>query len=450
MMARTCLTIVLAAGEGTRMRAARPKVLQAIAGKSLIGHALAAVGRIGGAVAVVVGPAQDAVVSAARAALPGVEIFVQEERRGTAHAVLAARSALARGPDDVLVAFADTPLITARTLSRLRETLASGAAVTVLGFRPADPSGYGRLIVDPAGALLAIREEKDASSDERRIGLCNAGLMALSGHTALAILERIGDDNAKREFYLTDAVAIAAAMGLATRALEIEEDEVRGVNTQAQLAEAEAAMQRRLRAAAHEAGVVMVAPDTVHLCADTKLGRDVTIEPYVVFGPGVTVEDGAVIRSFSHLEGAHVGRGARVGPFARLRPGARLDADVHIGNFVEIKEARLAAGAKANHLAYIGDASVGAAANIGAGTITCNYDGHDKHRTEIGDGAFIGSNSALVAPVKIGERAYIGSGSVITRDVPADALALGRARQSVKEGWAARLRAMLGTGKKMP
>jgi bifunctional UDP-N-acetylglucosamine pyrophosphorylase/glucosamine-1-phosphate N-acetyltransferase len=450
MMARTCLTIVLAAGEGTRMRASRPKVLHTIAGKSLIGHVLAAVGEIGGAVAVVVGPAQDAIISAARAAAPNVEIFVQEERRGTAHAVLAARSALARGSDDVLVAFADTPLITARTLARLRETLASGAAVVVLGFRPTDPSGYGRLIVDPAGALLAIREEKDASPQERRIGLCNAGLMALSGRTAFAILDRIGDDNTKREFYLTDAMAIAAAMGLATRALETEEDEVRGVNTQAQLAEAEAALQRRLRAAAHDAGVVMAAPETVHLCADTKLGRDVTIEPYVVFGPGVTVEDGAVIRSFSHLEGAHVGRGARVGPFARLRPGTQLEADVHIGNFVEIKEARLAAGAKANHLAYIGDASVGVAANIGAGTITCNYDGHDKHRTEIGDGAFIGSNSALVAPVKIGERAYIGSGSVITRDVPADALALGRARQSVKEGWAGRLRAMLGTGKKMP
>jgi bifunctional UDP-N-acetylglucosamine pyrophosphorylase/glucosamine-1-phosphate N-acetyltransferase len=450
MIARTCLSIVLAAGEGTRMRASRPKVLHAIAGKSLMGHVLATVTEIGGAAAVIVGPAQDAVIRAARAALPGAEIFVQEERRGTAHAVLAARPALARGSDDVLVAFADTPLITAHTLGRLRETLASGAAVAVLGFRPADPSGYGRLIVDSTGALLAIREEKDASPDERRIGLCNAGLMALSGRAALAILERIGDDNAKREFYLTDAVAIAAAMGLATRALETEEDEVRGVNTQAQLAEAEAALQRRLRAAAHEAGVVMVAPDTVHLCADTKLGRDVTIEPYVVFGPGVTVEDGAVIRSFSHLEGAHVGPGARVGPFARLRPGARLDADVHIGNFVEIKEARFAAGAKANHLAYIGDASVGAAANIGAGTITCNYDGRDKHRTEIGAGAFIGSNSALVAPVKIGERAYIGSGSVITRDVPPDALALGRARQSVKEGWAARLRAMLGTAKKMP
>jgi bifunctional UDP-N-acetylglucosamine pyrophosphorylase/glucosamine-1-phosphate N-acetyltransferase len=450
MTARTCLTIVLAAGEGTRMRASRPKVLHTIAGKSLIGHVLAAVGEIGGAVAVVVGPAQGVVVRAADTALPAVEIFVQEERRGTAHAVLAARPALARGPSDVLVVFADTPLITARTLARLRETLASGADIAVLGFRPADASGYGRLIVDPTGALVAIREEKDASPDERRIALCNAGLMALSGRTALAILDRIGDDNAKREFYLTDAVAIAAGMGLATRALETEEDEVRGVNTQAQLAEAEAALQRRLRAAAHEAGVVMVAPDTVHLCADTKFGRDVTVEPYVVFGPGVTIEDGAVIRSFSHLEGASVGPGARVGPFARLRPGARLDADVHIGNFVEIKEARFAAGAKANHLAYIGDASVGAAANIGAGTITCNYDGHDKHRTEIGDGAFIGSNSALVAPVKIGERAYIGSGSVITRDVPADALALGRARQSVKEGWAARLRALLGTGRKPP
>jgi bifunctional UDP-N-acetylglucosamine pyrophosphorylase/glucosamine-1-phosphate N-acetyltransferase len=359
MIARTCLTIVLAAGEGTRMRASRPKVLHTIAGKSLIGHVLAAVGEIGGALAVVVGPAQDAVVSAARAAVPNVEIFVQEERRGTAHAVLAARPALARGSDDVLVVFADTPLVTARTLARLRETLASGADLVVLGFRPADPSGYGRLIVDPTGALLAIREEKDASPDERRIALCNAGLMALSGRTALAILDRIGDDNAKREFYLTDAVAIAAGMGLATRALETEEDEVRGVNTQAQLAEAEAALQRRLRAAAHEAGVVIVAPDTVHLCADTTFGRDVTIEPYVVFGPGVTVEDGAVIRSFSHLEGAHVGPGARVGPFARLRPGARLDADVHIGNFVEIKEARLAAGATANHLTYIGDASVG-------------------------------------------------------------------------------------------
>ena len=320
----------------------------------------------------------------------------------------------------------------------------------MLGFRPADPTGYGRLIVEPDGGLVAIREEKDATAQERAIGLCNAGLMALRGDVALAILERIGDDNAKREFYLTDAVAVARALGLAAVALETEEDEVRGVNTQAQLAEAEAVLQRRLRAAAHDAGVAMVAPETVHFAADTRLGRDVVIEPYVVFGPGVTVEDGAVIRSFSHLEGATVGRGARVGPFARLRPGARLEADVHVGNFVEVKEARLGAGAKANHLAYIGDASVGEGSNIGAGAITCNYDGAAKHRTEIGKGVFIGSNAALVAPVRIGDGAYVGTGSVITADVPADALALARGRQVNKEGWAARLRSLIGAGRKPP
>ncbi len=447
MSARTCLTIVLAAGEGTRMRASRPKVLHAIGGRSLIAHVLAAAGTAGGAQAVVVGPAQEAVVAAVKAAMPGAELFVQDERRGTAHAVLAAKPALARGADDVLIVFADTPLITRPTLTRLRGALAQGAAVAVLGFRPADPTGYGRLIVGPDGGLLAIREEKDANAQERAIGLCNAGLMALRGDTALAILERIGDDNAKREFYLTDAVAIARGLGLATVALETEEDEVRGVNTQAQLAEAEAVLQRRLRAAAHDAGVAMAAPETVHLSADTRLGRDVVIEPYVVFGPGVTVEDGAVIRSFSHLEGATVGRGARVGPFARLRPGARLEADVHVGNFVEVKEARLAAGAKANHLAYIGDASVGEGSNIGAGAITCNYDGAAKHRTEIGKGVFIGSNAALVAPVRIGDGAYVGTGSVITADVPADALALGRGRQVNKEGWA---RAAAQPGRRRP
>jgi bifunctional UDP-N-acetylglucosamine pyrophosphorylase/glucosamine-1-phosphate N-acetyltransferase len=448
MSARTCLTIVLAAGEGTRMRASRPKVLHAIGGRSLIAHVLAAAGTAGGAQAVVVGPAQDAVVAAVKVAMPGAELFVQGERRGTAHAVLAARPALARGADDVLFVFADTPLITAQTLARLRAVLGQGAAVAVLGFRPADPTGYGRLIVGADGALLAIREDKDANAQERAIGLCNAGLMALRGDAALAILERIGDDNAKHEFYLTDAVAIARTLGLATVALETEEDEVRGVNTQAQLAEAEAVLQRRLRAAAHDAGVAMAAPDTVHLCADTRLGRDVVIEPYVVFGPGVTVEDGVVIRSFSHLEGATVGRGARVGPYARLRPGARLEADVHVGNFVEVKEARLGAGAKANHLAYIGDASVGEGTNIGAGAITCNYDGAAKHRTEIGKGVFIGSNAALVAPVRIGDGAYVGTGSVITDDVPADALALGRGRQVNKEGWAARLRSLIGAARK--
>jgi bifunctional UDP-N-acetylglucosamine pyrophosphorylase/glucosamine-1-phosphate N-acetyltransferase len=446
---RTCLTIVLAAGEGTRMRSSRPKVLHAIGGRPLVAHVMAAVRETAGAAAVVIGPGQDKVAAAIAEALPAAKVFLQAERRGTAHAVLAARDAIALGADDILVVFADTPLVQPRTLARLREPLAQGKAVAVLGFRPADPAGYGRLIME-GERLLAIREEKDASAAERAITLCNAGLMALRGDAALAILDRIGNQNAKREFYLTDAVAVARQMGLDAAVIETEEDEVRGINSQAQLAEAEAVLQRRLRAAALEAGVNMVAPETVHLAADTKLGRDVVIEPFVVFGPGVVVEDGAVIRSFSHLEGAHVGRGTTVGPYARLRPGARLGANVRIGNFVEVKESEIAAGARANHLSYIGDSTVGAGANIGAGTITCNYDGTAKHRTEIGEGAFIGSNSALVAPVKVGDRAYVGSGSVITREVPADALAIGRARQVIKEGWVTRLRGLTSAGTKKP
>jgi bifunctional UDP-N-acetylglucosamine pyrophosphorylase / glucosamine-1-phosphate N-acetyltransferase len=325
----TCLVVVLAAGEGTRMGSSRPKVLHAIGGRSLIGHVLSAVGGTDGEIAVVVGAGQDAVVEAVKALMPGVEFYIQHERRGTGHAVLAAKAALARGADDVVVVCADTPLIKPQTIARLRGALAAGAGVAVLGFRPADPTGYGRLVIDAAGQLVAIREEKDANSAERAIGLCNSGLMALAGSAALAILGQIRDDNAKREFYLTDAVAVARAMGLGTVALETAADEVLGVNTQAQLAEADAVLQRRLRAAAHQAGVIMVAPETVYLCADTKLGPDVTIEPHVVFGPGVTVEDGAVIRSFSHLEGAHVGRGAEVGPFARLTPGGDLEVDIH-------------------------------------------------------------------------------------------------------------------------
>jgi len=273
--------------------------------------------------------------------------------------------------------------------------------------------------------------------------------MALSGRHALAILERIGNANAKGEYYLSDAVAIARDMGLKAVAIETTEDDVRGINTKAQLAEAEAVLQQRLRAAAMEAGVTMIAPETVFLSADTKLGKDVIIEPNVVFGPGVTVDDGATIRAFSHLEGAHVGKSARVGPYARLRPGAKLEADVHIGNFVEVKEATVEQGAKANHLAYIGDARVGAGANIGAGTITCNYDGIAKHRTDIGKGAFIGTNSSLIAPVKIGDNAYIGSGSVITKDVPAGALAIARARQAIKEGWVKRLHQVKALGKSL-
>jgi bifunctional UDP-N-acetylglucosamine pyrophosphorylase / glucosamine-1-phosphate N-acetyltransferase len=443
-----CLAIVLAAGEGTRMRSGLPKVLHAIGGRSLLAHVLRAVAESKvSATAVVVGPDQDAVAAEAERVLPGTQCYVQRERRGTAHAVLAARPALERKAQEVVIVYGDTPLIRAETLNRLRAPLAAGAAVVVLGFRPADPSGYGRLVVE-GGKLTAIREEADASIAEKAIGLCNGGIMALAGAHALAILDRIGDNNRKREFYLTDAVEIARGMNLDAAVVEAEEDDVRGINTKVQLADAEAVLQQRLRRAALDAGVTMVAPETVFLSADTTFGRDVVIEPYVVFGDKVTVEDGAVIHAFSHLAGAHVGKKCSVGPFARLRPGTRLGEGARIGNFVETKEATIAAGAKANHLTYIGDASVGANANIGAGTITCNYDGMGKHRTTIGQDAFIGSNTALVAPVEIGDGAYVGSGSVITGNVPADALALGRARQVVKANWATRLRSLKSLGKK--
>jgi len=448
MSRRSCLAIVLAAGEGTRMRSALPKVLHRIGGCTLLAHVLTSALKAGGSeIAVVVGPDHDAVAQAARALAPRAKIFVQKERRGTAHAVLAARKAITSGTDDILVIFGDTPLVRPETLTQLRAALSRGAAVAVLGFRPTNPAGYGRLLTHDDD-LLAIREDRDASEAERKIRLCNGGLMALAGDKALAILDAIGNANAKSEYYLSDAVAIAREMGLKAVAIETGEDDMRGINTKAQLAETEAILQKRLRAAALDAGVTMVAPDTVFLSSDTKFGKDVTIEPNVVFGPGVTVADGATIRAFSHLEGAHVGKGARVGPFARLRPGADLGADVHIGNFVEVKEAKIEAGAKANHLAYIGDARVGSGANIGAGTITCNYDGIAKHRTDIGKGAFIGSNSALVAPVKIGDGAYVGSGSVVTKNVPADALAIERAEQTIKLGWAKRLRQLKGLGKK--
>jgi bifunctional UDP-N-acetylglucosamine pyrophosphorylase / glucosamine-1-phosphate N-acetyltransferase len=445
---RSCLAIVLAAGEGTRMRSQRPKVLHEVAGRSLLAHVLEAVRAAGGtATAVVIGPGAEAVAAEATRILPGAEMFVQTERRGTAHAVLAAKTAIERGADDVLVIFADTPLIRPQTLGRMRAALAKGAAVVVLGFRPQDPTGYGRLVLD-GGELVAIREELDASEAERAIDLCNGGLMAFAGSTALSILTRIGTKNRKGEFYLTDAVAIARAMNLKAVAIETEEDDVRGINTKAQLAETEAALQQRLRKAAMKAGVTLVAPETIFLSADTKFGNDVVVEPFVVFGQGVTVEDNVVIRSFSHLDRAHVGKGTLMGPYARLRPGARLGENVHIGNFVEIKEAVIEDGAKVNHLSYVGDARLGAGSNFGAGAIVCNYDGVAKHRTDIGKGAFIGSNAALVAPITIGDGAYVATGSVITHDVPADALVIARGRQVVKEGRAARLRAMKAVAKK--
>ena len=448
MSGRSGLIIVLAAGEGTRMRSARPKVLHEVGGRTLLSHVLHAV-RAAGApqVAVVVGPDHAAVAEEAKRVVPDAAIAVQRERRGTADAVLAARDHIARGFDDVLVIFADTPFIRAETLARLREALASGAAVAVLGFRPKDATGYGRLIVE-GGALQRIVEEKDTNAAERAVDLCNGGLMALSGRHALDLLGRIGNVNAKKEFYLTDAVAIARALNLRAVAIEVGEDEVSGINTKAALAEAEAALQAKLRRAALDAGVTMIAPETVYLQSDTVFGRDVTVEPFVVFGPGVSVGDNAVIHAFSHLSGAQVGEGASIGPYARLRPGTRIGKGARVGNFVELKEAVMEDGAKANHLTYLGDARIGEGANVGAGTITCNYDGVSKHRTDIGKGAFIGSNSALVAPLTIGDGAYIGSGSVITDDVPADALGLGRVRQTVKDGWASRLRGLKGAGKK--
>jgi bifunctional UDP-N-acetylglucosamine pyrophosphorylase/glucosamine-1-phosphate N-acetyltransferase len=445
---RSCLAVVLAAGEGTRMRSTLPKVLHQVGGRTLLANVLAAVKASGATrTAIVIGPDHEAVAAEARRVIGDASIAVQTDRRGTAHAVLAAREALEKGADDILVIFGDTPLVTADNLARLREPLAAGAAVAVTGFRPADPTGYGRLVVE-TGQLVAIREHNDASDEERTIALCNGGLMALSGRHALALLDAIKDDNRKKEFYLTDAVALAHEQGLKAVVVEVEEDDVRGINTKTQLAEAEAVLQRRLRQAALESGVTMIAPDTVFLSSDTKFGRDVTIEPYVVFGPNVVVDDNAVIHAFSHLAGAHVGEGASIGPYARLRPGTKIGKGARVGNFVELKEAIMEDGAKANHLSYIGDGRVGENANIGAGTIFCNYDGAQKHRTDIGKGAFVGSNSALVAPVTIGDGAYIGSGSVITENVPANALALGRVRQTIKEGWADRLRKLKAVGKK--
>lgn len=430
MTERTCLSIVLAAGEGTRMKSAKPKVLHEVAGLSMVGHVLRAVAAAGGtAAAVVVGPDREDVAAEARRLAPGAAIHVQTERLGTAHAVLHAEAEIARGFDDIIVAFGDTPLVTPETFGRLRAALAAGAAVAVLGFEAADPFGYGRLVME-GGALASIVEEKEASEAQRAITLCNGGLMALAGRTALSILKRIGNANAKGEFYLTDAVAIARADGLATAVVLAPEEEVRGVNDRVQLSEVEAIAQRRLREAAMRGGVTMAAPDTVFMAFDTQLGRDVTLEPHIVFGPGVSVADNVTIRAYSHLAGCVVEQGAILGPFARIRPKSRIGAQVHIGNFVEVNRTTIAAKAEANHLAYLGDATIGEGTNIGAGTITCNFDGADKHPTVIGRDVFVGSNSTLVAPLTIGDEVLIAAGSTITLDVKEGALTFGRAKQA--------------------
>ncbi|QDZ02406.1 bifunctional UDP-N-acetylglucosamine diphosphorylase/glucosamine-1-phosphate N-acetyltransferase GlmU [Nitratireductor mangrovi] len=440
MSERTCLSIILAAGEGTRMRSALPKVLHPIAGLPMVAHVLKAARSAGsGQLAVVVGHGADKVADEVKRASGDVETFVQAERLGTAHAVLAAREAIARGFDEILVMFGDTPLIEADALARARDGLADGAAVVVMGFRTDNPTGYGRLI-EKNGHLTDIREERDCSDKERRITFCNGGLMAIDGRQALALLDAVGNDNAKGEFYLTDIVGIAHRQGLRVVATEVAFENVLGINNRAELAEAEAIWQARRRRKLMLEGVAMAAPETVFLSHDTEIGPDTTIEPQVIFGPGVRVAGGARIRGFSHIEGATVASGAEVGPFARLRPGAELAEGSKVGNFCEVKAADIGPGAKVNHLTYIGDATIGAEANIGAGTITCNYNGYTKDRTEIGRGTFVGSNSSLVAPVSIGDNAYIASGSVIVADVPADALAFGRAKQEVKEGRAPMLR----------
>jgi bifunctional UDP-N-acetylglucosamine pyrophosphorylase/glucosamine-1-phosphate N-acetyltransferase len=441
------IAIVLAAGEGTRMKSTVPKVLHRIAGRSMLAHVLASVQGAGiDRAAVVVGPGQEGVGREAREVLPGASVFVQEERRGTAHAVLAARAALETGSDAVVL-YGDTPLVRPAAIRSLVGALGRGAAVAILGFQTTKPSGYGRIVMKD-GQPVRIVEEKDAGADERSISFCNGGLMAISGQQALSILDAVGDRNAKSEFYLTDAVEIARSRGLATAVETVEEEDVHGVNDRLQLAAAESMIQERLRASAMAGGATLVAPESVFLSYDTKIGRDVLIEPNCWFGLGVEIEDGAVIHAFSHIEQAHIASGASVGPFARIRPGTRLGRNAKVGNFVEVKAALIEEGAKINHLSYVGDASVGAHANIGAGTITCNYDGFVKSRTVIGSGAFVGSNSALVAPVTIGAGATIGAGSVITKDVPADALAVARGRQVEKAGWAAGFRARRSAEKK--
>ncbi|EKF57985.1 bifunctional N-acetylglucosamine-1-phosphate uridyltransferase/glucosamine-1-phosphate acetyltransferase [Agrobacterium albertimagni AOL15] len=439
-MNRTCLAVVLAAGDSTRMKSSMSKVLHPVGGRPMIAHVMASIAASGVSdVALVLGRDAEKVEKAASIEGLAVEGVLQTERLGTGHAVLMAKEAIARGYDEILVAYGDVPLITAAPLKAAREALAGGADVAVIGFHTDNPTGYGRLLVED-GELIAIREEKDATDAERAVTWCNSGLMAIDGKKALDLLSRIGNQNAKGEYYLTDLVEIARSLGGKAVAVDAPESELTGCNNRAELAVIERLWQERRRHELMVSGVTMIAPETVFLSHDTVIGQDALIEPNVVFGPGVTVEGGAVIHAFSHLEGAHVAAGANVGPFARLRPGANLAEGAKVGNFCEVKKAEIGRGAKVNHLTYIGDAVVGAETNIGAGTITCNYDGVNKHETHIGAGAFIGSNSSLVAPVKIGDGALIASGSVITEDVPADALAFGRARQEMKPGRAAVIR----------
>ncbi|MBI3505837.1 MAG: bifunctional UDP-N-acetylglucosamine diphosphorylase/glucosamine-1-phosphate N-acetyltransferase GlmU [Proteobacteria bacterium] len=433
--------IVLAAGQGTRMKSVRPKVLHEVAGRSLIGHIAAELAVLGAArVVLVVGPDMDAVLDSARASAPGLRIdaVIQHDRRGTGHAALQARELLGSFKGDILVALGDAPFVSAATFRRLREGLhaADRPAVCVLGVRVADPGPYGRMVTNADGTLERIVEAKDASAAEKKIDLVNSGVMAFDGNGFFELLSRIEPNNAQKELYLTDAVALARKAGRSARAVEGSAEDWLAANDRVELAALEAVFQARARKAAMLAGATLVDPASVWFSYDTVVGADTVVHPSVFFGPGTTIGCNVTIKGFCHFEGTRVADGAIVGPFARLRPGADIGTDAHVGNFVEIKNAKVEPGAKVNHLAYIGDARIGAKANIGAGTITCNYDGYEKFHTDIGVGAFIGSNSALVAPVKIGDGALVGAGSVVTQDVPADALVVARGPAKTVPGWA--------------
>lgn len=442
MNAQPIAAVILAAGQGTRMKSSKHKVLHPLAGQPMLFHLLDSLDAAGISRRLVIVGAVGEQVEAAVAGR-GVEIAWQREQLGTAHAALQARETLADHDGIVIVCFGDTPLLSADTVARLAARLDApdAPAVAVLGFRPADAAAYGRIIADDAGNIAKMVEYKDASADERAVDLCNSGVTAVHSRDLWALLDRVGNANAAGEYYLPDIVMLAIADGRGAVVIETAADEVAGINSRAELAAVEGAWQAKRRSQAMADGVTLIAPDTVFFAHDTRLGRDVTIEPNVVFGPGVTIADNVTIHAFSHLEGATVASKADVGPYARLRPGAALGEGSRVGNFVEVKNTTLGVGAKANHLTYLGDATVGANVNIGAGTITCNYDGYLKYRTVIGEGAFIGSNSALVAPVKIGDGALVAAGSTVTRDVEADALVLVRPERADHPGWAKRFRA---------
>ncbi len=434
--------VILAAGKGTRMNSDIPKVLHPIAQAPMLVHAMRA-----GAVlspertVIVTGHGAEAVARVAEAEDENASIAVQEEQLGTAHAVAQARAALEGFQGDVVVLYGDTPFLQPDTLQRMIEARAKNDLV-ILGFEAADPARYGRLVMN-GDALERIVEFKDATDEERTITFCNSGLLACDSETLFSLIDAVGNDNASGEYYLTDVVEIARSQGLSVTAVACDEAQTLGINSRTDLAAADAVFQVQARSALLDLGVTLMAPETVYLAADTVIGRDTVIEPNVVFGPGVTVESGATIRAFSHLEGCHVSRGSVVGPYARLRPGTELAENAKIGNFVEIKNAEIAEGAKVNHLSYIGDASVGAATNIGAGTITCNYDGVMKHKTTIGENVFIGSNTMLVAPVTLGDGAMTATGTVVTKDIEPDALAVARSKQENKPGYARKLFEML-------